>query len=216
MTLPPAQQLRFKTLSLVMWRQHFQIISLPSIIWFWPSRSAPLEGAHRLVLAQSKVPHLMSVSFLRIHRMLHVNRWRRAWEDSSSWWQPMVAWRRQGSKEGYWGWSKRGRRNSYAIVQLCSNIARLLRHSFESKLRKLWKTRGSAWQPALYGNYCVAFCELLGWLLWTIASLLCDPFYPPIKGNKIQPYLVCLCSLLWDLMCLIGTCWRHSLAAKLW
>ena len=44
------------------------------------------------------------------------------------------------------------------MVQLCSTLAQLVR------LETL-KNRGSAWQPALYGNYCVAFCELLRRLL---------------------------------------------------
>ena len=44
-------------------------------------------------------------------------------------------------------------RNSFAIVQLCSTIAQ--RNSCASTP---WKTRGTAWQPALYGNLCVCVC----------------------------------------------------------
>ena len=81
------------------------------------------------------------------------------------------------SKAGYWGQSKGGHgkwlRNSYAIFRWCSTIAQLLRNSCASKP---WITRGIACQPALYGNYCVAFCELLHRLLWTIASLPVTPF----------------------------------------
>ena len=71
-------------------------------------------------------------------------------------------------------------RNSYAIVQLCSTVAQLLRNSCASKP---WKTRGSAWQPIPYGNYCVAFRELLR--NYCVSSR--DPFYsdpntPPINN----------------------------------
>ena len=69
-------------------------------------------------------------------------------------------------------------RNSSII----SAIAQLLRNSCASKP---WKTRESAWQPAFfYGNYCVAFCELLRGLLWTIASLPVTPQYPKTKNAE--------------------------------
>ena len=42
---------------------------------------------------------------------------------------------------------------------------------------KPWKTRGSAWQPAPFGNYCVAFCEPLH--NYRVSSR--DPFYS--EGN---------------------------------
>ena len=95
----------------------------------------------------------------------------------------MSLWSGRFSKEGYWGRSKRGRgkrRNSCAIVQLCSTIAQLLRNSCASKPLK---TRGSAWQPASFGNYCVAFYELL---LRNYCVSSRDPFYsdpntPPIN-----------------------------------
>ena len=97
-------------------------------------------------------------------------------------------WRLPASKEGYWGRSKRGRgkwRNSCAIVtqwcQWCPTIAQLLRNSCASKP---WKTRGSAWQPALYGNYCVAFRELLRNCCATIASLPVTPFTLPPPSLK--------------------------------
>ena len=81
--------------------------------------------------------------------------------------------------------SKRGRRkwrNSCAIVQLCSTTAQLLRSSCASET---WKTRESAWQPALYGNYCVAFCS---YCVSSRGPFYSDPKTPPINKGAHTEY----------------------------
>ena len=64
-------------------------------------------------------------------------------------------------------------------AQSCSAIVQPLRKSCASEHpEKQKRERESAWQSAVYGNYCVAFCELV--------RSSRDPFYsdpntPPIK-----------------------------------
>ena len=92
--------------------------------------------------------------------------------------------------DGIGAGTKRGRgnrRNSCVIVSIApqyslTTIAQLLQNSCASKPWKLEKVLGNQ----LYGNYCVAFCELLRCLLWIVLFLAATPFTPTPRA-LLQP-----------------------------
>ena len=94
------------------------------------------------------------------------------------------------SKEGYWGQSKRGHgkwRNSCAIFTQYFNYVKLLRNYCARVAPRNPEKQGkeSAWQPALYGNYCVdcvTIAQLLHLFPW---PLLLWPQYPCYKTSSL-------------------------------